>query len=58
MMYLSADAYLCDGTYADSTSRCPSSLRYIDVGVIASIITTSLWIVQSHLQRKIAAKMN
>jgi len=54
--YLSADVYLCNGANTGSSFARPALLRYVNIGVVASIITTSVWIVRLHLQRKPAAK--
>jgi len=54
--YLSADIYLCNEANTGSSLSCPALLRYVNIGVIASIIITSVWLVRLHLQRKPPAK--
>jgi len=54
MMYLFVDVYLCTG----GTFGCPSLLRYVKVGIIASSVTTSLWIVGLFSHSKLPEKID
>lgn len=50
--YLLADFYLCSGT-----SSCPDMLSFVNIGIVASIVITSLRIVSLHAaKRKLSAK--
>lgn len=37
VLYLSMDAYLCNGAYSNCTLGCPPLLYYLKIGVVASI---------------------
>ena len=39
VLYLSADAYLCNGAYTGCTMACPPLLYYVKIGIVASIAT-------------------